>query len=203
MSKKTKILIATGNRGKAKEMLEVLTTIPCEFITLADLNLKNDAVEDGITHEENALKKAWHFYKKTGLPTIGEDSGIEVEVLKNELGIHTRRWGAGENASDEEWLDYFLKRLENEKNRNAKFTCTAAFVFENTQELFTGETKGYLEKEPKCNLPHGIPISAIFVPEGEKDVYANLSINGKNKVSHRGKAMHQLKDYIEEFIKQF
>lgn len=201
MSKKTKILIATGNKGKAKEMLEVLSSLPCEFVTLADLNFENDAEEDGVTHEENALKKAYHFYKKTGLPTIGEDSGISVEALKNELGIHTRRWGAGENASDEEWLDYFLKRLESEQNRNAKFTCVAGFVYKDTEELFKGETKGYLEKEPKCELPHGIPISALFVPDGEEKVYANLSVNEKNKISHRGKAMHQLKDYINEFLK--
>ena len=195
-----KILIATGNRGKAKEMLEVLSDLPCEFLTLADLDLENDAIEDGITHEENALIKAHHFYDKIGLPTIGEDSGISVDALSGELGIHTRRWGAGENASDEEWLEYFLKRLEKEEDRRASFFCASAFVFNNTEVVFVGETKGRLTKKPMCALPHGIPISALFVPDGESKVYAMLSNEEKNKISHRGKAMHQLKAYLQRFL---
>ena len=212
-----KILIATGNQGKAREMLEVLSDLPFEFITLKDLGMENDADECGKTHEENALIKAYHFHKKTGLPTIGEDSGIWVQALEGELGIHTRRWGAGEKASDEEWLDYFLKRLSKEENRKAKFFCASAFVFsgeekvftgasdggggfakdsEKIEKVFTGETEGELTQKPMCPLPKGIPISALFVPAGAKKVYAMLSEKEKNQISHRGKAMHELKSFL-------
>ena len=193
-----KILIATGNQGKAGEMLEVLSDLLIEFVTLKDLGLKNDAVEDGVTHEENALKKAVHFYKKTGLPTLGEDSGIHVDALEGELGIHTRRWGAGEEASDQEWLDYFLDRMMQESNKKASFYCATALIFDDLQEVFTGKTSGYLKSEPQCDIPYGIPVSALFVPDGSDKVYAQLSKQEKNQVSHRGKAMHLLKDYLNK-----
>lgn len=196
------ILIATGNIGKAGEILEVLHDLPCKFLTLADMGLANDVEEDGLTHEENALKKAHYFHQKTGLPTIGEDSGISVDALVGELGIHTRRWGAGESASDEEWLNYFLKRLSEEQNRRARFFCAAAFVAPGREALFTGETAGVLAIAPQCPPPKGIPISALFVPAGEAKVYALLSPHEKNRISHRGKAMHQLRTYLQAFLSE-
>lgn len=199
-----KILLATGNIGKANEMLEVLQSLPCEFLTLADLNLENDAQEIGETHEENALIKARYFFQKTKLPTIGEDSGITVDALRGELGIHTRRWGAGEQANDQEWLDYFLDIMSNENNRKATFYCASAFVFQNDEmhleKIFTGETKGKLTTEPQCPLPAGIPISALFIPENHTRVYAALNNNEKNAISHRGKTMKQLKEYLADFL---
>ena len=108
-----KFLIATGNQGKFGEIFDVLQQLPCEVVSLADLEGEVVQVEeDGQTHEENARLKARYFWEQTGWMTLGEDSGLEVDALKGELGLHTRRWGAGHDASDEEWLDYFLKRMD-------------------------------------------------------------------------------------------
>ncbi|MBI5414115.1 non-canonical purine NTP pyrophosphatase [Candidatus Peregrinibacteria bacterium] len=212
---KKKLLIATGNKGKYKEIMEVLHDLEgFEFVSLADLHLINDAEEDGKTYEENSLKKAKHFFKKIGLITLSEDSGIEIEALKDELGVKTRRWGAGENASDKEWLVYFLERMRHEKNKRAKFICvsTIMWAYEGhdlisgvarpraTHKMiqFRGETWGTLLDSPQCEIPHGIPISSVFLPDGEKEVYAVLSPHEKNKISHRGKAMHEVKKFLEE-----
>ncbi|MCT4592092.1 MAG: hypothetical protein N4A36_01770 [Candidatus Gracilibacteria bacterium] len=195
-----KILLATGNQGKAKEMMEVLRDLDCEFVTLKDLGLPNDVMEDGETYRENAFKKAYHFYKKTGLPTIGEDSGIQVDALEGELGIHTRRWGAGEEASDIEWLDYFLDRMKDENNRRSRFFCTACFVFDNIEKYFEDSTEGNLSKEPLCEIPQGIPMSAVFVADGETKAYAQMTREEKNAISHRGKTMSKLSDFLKKFI---
>lgn len=196
-----KILIATGNEGKAGEMLEVLSDLPFEFVTLKELGIQNDVEETGLTHEENALLKARYFFEKSGgLPTIGEDSGISVNALSGELGIYTRRWGVGEKASDEEWLAYFLERMQEEQDRSASFFCAAAFIDNNEEKIFTGQTVGVLTKTPQCVIPKGIPVSALFVPEGADKVYACLSKHEKNAISHRGKAMHQLKNFLENYF---
>ncbi len=195
-----KILIATGNIGKYNEIMEVLGDIPLSFVTLEDLQLKNDVEETGITHEENAFIKAEYFHEKTGLPTIAEDSGLEVAALKGELGVTTRRWGAGEHATDEEWLEHFLKRMKKESDRAATFSCVAAFIDKNTRESFHGESRGILTKKPMCPIPKGIPISALFIPEGKTQVFAAMSKEEKNSVSHRGTAMQQLRKYLKALI---
>ena len=190
------ILIATSNQGKLKEMLEVIQDLPFKFLTLNDLNLKNEVEENGKNYQENAFLKANYFFKKTNLPTIAEDSGLSVEALKDELGIHTRRWGKGEKSTDKEWLDYFLERMAKEDNRQATFFCSAVFVSKQNKASFTGQTTGTLTKKAQCALPPGIPISAIFIPNGLKKVYARLNKKEKNKVSHRGKALKKLKNFL-------
>lgn len=195
---KPRILIATGNAGKQKEMLEVLGDLPAEFVSLADLGLKNTVDESGGTYLENAYLKADHFFRMTGLPTIAEDSGLEVNALRGELGIKTRRWGAGENATDAEWLAFFLNRLQTVTDRGAAFHCTAVVVAPGLRESFVGTTSGQLATEPRSEIPHGIPVSAVFVPDGHALVYAAMSPAEKNAVSHRGKAMHQLKAFLRQ-----
>jgi XTP/dITP diphosphohydrolase len=193
-----KILIATGNAGKFKEMMEVLSALPHEFVSLKDLGLENDVEETGSTYEENAFLKADYFFRHTGLPTIAEDSGLEVSALKGELGVKTRRWGAGEEASDQEWLEYFLERMQSEKDRSAKFLCCAVFVDSHAREIFQGESRGVLSEKPLCPIPHGIPVSALFIPEGKDTVFACMSQHEKNSVSHRGTAMKKLKEFLEK-----
>lgn len=192
-----KILIATGNQGKYKEMMEVLGELPIEFVTLKDLGMENDAEEDGETYADNSWKKAEHFYKKTGITVISEDSGLEVSALKNELGVKTRRWGAGENASDEEWIDFFLKRMKSEEDRTAKFCCVTTFYDGEDKEQFFGESHGELAKKPLCEIPKGIPVSALFIPQGKTTAFAAMSNDEKNAISHRGQAIHALKKFLE------
>jgi len=200
--KQKQILIATSNNGKFVEMMEVLWRLPYEILSLDNLGIHSFYEENGETFEENALGKARHYAKLTNLPTIAEDSGIVVDALKDELGIKTRRWGAGEGASDEEWIAHFLKVMREipEMDRGAKFVCGAAIVDESGREtLFRGETYGSITKKLEAKLYPGLPLSACFKPEGSDKVYSALSKAEKNKISHRGKAMWQVYDYVTRF----
>lgn len=209
-----KILIATKNRGKAteiKEMLKSLEEAGVEFVSLAEVggvDVVGDFVEDGANFEENALGKARFFFEKTGLPTVADDSGIFVEALADELGLKTRRWGAGEKADDEEWLEYFMQRMKNEKNRKAKFVCAAAIVLpaadsgtdgcaEAVEKIFLGETCGVISESIEVPVKVGIPLSSVFKPGGHDKVFAAISIEEKNRLSHRGKAFSQLLTYAQ------
>lgn len=193
-----KILIATHNQGKFKEILEVLDDLPFEFISLNDLKITEDIEENGETYADNAKLKAEFFYKLTKTPTIADDSGIEVTALNNELGVKTRRWGAGEKADDKEWLEFFLERMQNESDRSARFVCHIAVTgFGKETVTFQGESKGNLLHRPASHIEEGIPLSSIFLPLGSKKVFSALTKQKKNSISHRGKAASKLKKYLK------
>lgn len=192
----TKIIIATTNKGKFNEIMEMLS--PASNVQFEPLPSGIEApVESGSSYHDNALIKAKHYHLQTGLPVIAEDSGIEVEALKNQLGVQTRRFGAGETASDEEWLNHFLDVMKNEKNRSASFICVTCIMVDTENFVFfDGKCDGALTSAPEAPIENGIPLSSCFKPEGSSVVYSKLSKNEKNAVSHRGKAMLQLKNYL-------
>lgn len=198
-----KFLIATRNPGKFSEIHAMFLPLEAhgvEFTSLSDLGITEDCLEDGETFEENSLKKA-HFYAKlSGLPTLADDSGLVVEALKGELGVKTRRWGAGEHASDQEWLDYFMKRMESEGNRLAEFVCVASYVNGEEARCFYGETRGVITETIEAPIKEGIPLSSVFRPEGMDRVYSQLSFEEKAKLSHRGKAFSQLLAFLETLL---
>jgi XTP/dITP diphosphohydrolase len=195
------LFIGTSNKGKLHEILEVLNVLPYTFVTPTDLGISTDAPEDFDTYVENALQKARFYMEKSGgLLTLAEDSGIVVDALEGELGVKTRRWGAGEKASDQEWIEFFLKRMESveESLRTATFLCTAVVLgSDGNPHVFVGETRGKITHELRAPIKSGIPISSCFIPDGFDQVYAALSVEQKNKVSHRGKAMHMVLDYLQ------
>jgi len=193
------LLIATRNKGKFKELMEVLHELPFTFVSLDDVDIEGDVEETGTTYEENAILKAEFFGKQVSLPTIADDSGIVIEALKDELGVQTRRWGAGEKASDEEWLDFFLKRMETENNRQAEFISVVAFYDpKNGKTLtFRGECKGKILREPQVALEPGIPLSAVFLAEGKTEVVSAMSKDEKNAISHRGQAIKKCAIYLK------
>lgn len=192
------IVIATQNPGKAKELLEVIGDLPFSFITLKDLAITSEPEETEATYEENALLKAKYYSALTGLPVIGEDSGILVDALAGELGVQTRRWGKGATASDSEWIEHFLETMTNYPDlRTARFISVAVFYQPDSEpQFFRGETVGQITTSLECPLIPGIPISSCFRPEGSDKVYAAMSTQEKNQISHRGKAAKALADYL-------
>ena len=195
-----KLLIATRNPGKFEEIRAMLGGLGFkgfEFCSLADLGLDVECEETGTSFEENALIKARFYSKLSGMPTVSDDSGLVVDVLKGELGVKTRRWGAGEKASDEEWLDFFMKRMQGEENREAEFLCAAAYVNGDAEHVSFGETRGRITEEIEAPVKLGIPLSSVFCPQGYAKVYAALTPHEKNELSHRGKAFAALKLYLE------
>jgi len=198
-----KLLIATGNQGKFDGIKSYLKDLPFQLLSLQDVNISiPDEVEDGVTYEENAMKKASYCAQKTGLLTLADDSGLIVNALQGELGVFTRRWGAGPNVTDEEWLDFFMKRMENEKNRRGKFVSCICVVngFGESVVASRGENEGIILEKIAAPIKLGVPLSSVFLSDGAIKVNSALSIEEKNKVSHRGKALKVIREYFENNI---
>lgn len=195
------LLIATTNPGKVIEIKEALSGLSLEIKTPSDFDILSPPHEHGSTFEENALEKARFYYGRTRIPTLADDSGIIVEALKEELGIHTRRWGAGSDATDEEWIGYFLERMRGESNKKAEFVCTLAFIdAEGTEHLFEGTCNGVITDTLEADYLPGLPISACFRPNGFDCVYSAMNVNQKNSTSHRGRALQKFRTYLEKLF---
>ena len=199
------LLIATKNIGKFREMMEVFAdlTNQINFVFLGDLEVEDeDFVEDGLTFAANARKKAEYYGKKLNLSAIGEDSGILVDAFPGELGVKTRRWGAGEHATDQEWITYFMNKMTDvaKENRGAKFVCSTYFYNNGNDFAVEAETKGQITNALEAEIQPGIPLSACFVAEGKQLVYSALSEAEKNSLSHRGKAMKKVKEFLKKVV---
>lgn len=189
------ILIATRNPGKFEEIRQRLAPLQARFLSPADLGIEEDFDESsGQSYEENALGKA-RFYGRRAAEAVvvADDSGLVVNALAGELGVKTRRWGAGAEASDEEWLDFFMKRMESESDRSACFVCAAAVKLPDGREfVFTKSTEGTITQELMAPIKPGIPLSSVFLAEGYDKVYAAMSEEEKNQLSHRGRAFAEV-----------
>jgi XTP/dITP diphosphohydrolase len=195
------ILIGTNNKGKLIEIGESLKNLPITVRSPGDLGITDVPEEHGDTFEANALQKA-HFYRQRSLfPTLADDSGILVEALQNELGIHTRRWGAGKDVTDHEWIAYFLDRMSHEANKRARFVCVLAYIDDtDTEHFFEGSCDGIITNALESDFLPGLPISACFKPDGYDRVYSALDINEKNRISHRGKATAMLHAHLQKML---
>lgn len=191
-----KILLATGNQGKAQEMLEFFGG-SINFLLLSDFPEIGEPVEDGATFQENALKKARHYGDKFQVPTLGEDSGIIVSAFPEKFGLRTRR--EIECDTDEEWLEKFLKMMQEVENRQATFYSAIGFYdpISGVEKVALGNTAGIILEDLAAPMEQGIPASAIFIPEGSDQVYSAMDKTEKNRVSHRGKAAREMKEFLE------
>ncbi len=192
-------LLATSNKGKIIEIREVLQDLNLTLLSPEDLpHPPAPPHEEMDTFEGNAIQKARYYFEKTGIPSIADDSGILVEALKQELGIHTRRWGAGPEATDEEWITYFLDRMKKESNKRARFICVLALIDEKGEiHTFEGHCDGMITNGLEADYLPGLPISACFKPDGYDKVFSALTVEEKNRVSHRGKAVRVLREFLE------
>ena len=195
------LLIATSNAGKIIEIKESLKGLPITIKSPIDFGITESPHEHGDTFEANAIEKARFYYEKAKIPTLADDSGIIIEALEKELGVHTRRWGAGPQATDKEWIEFFLERMHHEKNKRAHFVCCLALIDENGQEtIFHGTCDGVITHELEAGYLPGLPISACFRPDGYDRVYSAMSIEQKNAVSHRGRAVGALKTHLATML---
>ena len=198
-----KLLLATTNPSKAREITTALSDLALEIINLNDLTQRSaEPREDGESFEANARIKAEFWNKETGLSSLADDSGILVDALPGELGVHTVRFGAGSAASDTEWLEYFLNKMKDvpQKKRTAKFVCVIALADTNKPtEFFHGEVQGKITEKAEASLLPRIPLSSVFIPEGADKVFAAMSEIEKEQWSHRGRALQQLKEFLQKF----
>ena len=181
-----KILLATKNPGKIREMNWLFRDTNIEFIGLEILKEVPDVVEDGKTYHENALKKAMTFFKLASIPTLAEDLGLEVEYLKGAPGILSARF-AGEGATPQENNQKLLNLLTGvpEEKRNARFIAVLCLVIDGNPYFFEGEIQGRILDRPRGES--GFGYDPIFVPDGYDRSFAELGADIKNQISHRAR----------------
>ena len=183
-----KLLVATRNVGKLKELSALLSGAPFELVSLSDVGIDEDVEETGSTMEENATLKATTYARLSGMPTLADDSGLEVEALGGEPGVFSARY-AGEGASDAQRIDFLHKKLQGipEDSWNARFRCVIAIVWPSEPvELYTGECYGMIIKHPRGSNGFGYD-PAFLIPALGKTM-AELTSDEKNRLSHRSVA---------------
>jgi XTP/dITP diphosphohydrolase len=196
MSKVPKLLLATNNKGKLREYQSLLQGIPFEIVTLADQGITADVAEIGKSFEENAALKATSLAAISWLLSLADDSGLEVDALGGEPGSLSHRY-AGENASDADRVDFLLSKLKDvpEKKRTAQFRCVIAIAEPHGRvELCSGVCRGVIINEPRGTNGFGYdPI--FYLPELNKTM-AELTLEEKNRVSHRARAAEKARELL-------
>jgi XTP/dITP diphosphohydrolase len=196
MDTRPKLLLATNNKGKVREYKSLLQGIPYEIVTPAEVGITTDVEETGTSFEENARLKAVTMAGQSGLPALADDSGLEVDALGGGPGVHSHRF-AGEGASDADRVDLLLSKLKGmpEKECTAQFRCAIAVAKpDGTAEIFTGICRGVIINEPRGN--NGFGYDPVFlVPEFGKTM-AELTLEEKNRISHRARAAAKAKAYL-------
>jgi XTP/dITP diphosphohydrolase len=195
----TILILATTNRNKVKEFQEMLKGFPIQIRSLTDFGSLPEAIEDGETFDENAYKKALHTAKILGFPAIADDSGLVVEALNGTPGVYSARY-AGERATDKENVDKLLHDMQGEKNRKAAFQCVLSIAVPSGPALtYEGSCEGILLEKPRGTS--GFGYDPIFYHEGLGKTFAEASMEEKNTVSHRGKALAELKAEFPQVLK--
>ena len=189
-----KIVFASNNKNKINEISQQLPKT-IEVVSLADIGCTEDIPETGQTIESNASIKANYVTEKYGLPCFADDTGLEIEALDGEPGVFSARY-AGEDKNDDKNMALVLAKLDQESNRKARFKTVIALNINNEKHLFTGIVKGNITQE-KIGT-NGFGYDPIFVPEGFAETFAQMTIEQKNEISHRGKAVKQLVKYLSQ-----
>lgn len=188
-----KLVFATNNKNK---ILEVQSMLPStiEIVSLESIGCHEEIPETADTIEENAIMKANYISQNYGYDCFADDTGLEVEALNGAPGVYSARY-AGEQRSAEDNMNKLLENLEDKTNRNAQFKTVIALNVKGKQHLFTGIAKGTITKEKSGK--QGFGYDPIFQPEGFQETFAQLSIEQKGKISHRGKATQQLITFLK------
>ena len=191
---KKKIIFATKNEGKRREVSRIFESSQIELLSLNDLGDIPEIEETGNTFEENAAIKAHKVFEKFRMPVVADDSGLAAEQLNGNPGVFSARY-AGKNATDGENNNKLLNQLKNfPEPHPAKFVCVA--VYYDGRKFFKahGEVIGRIIKEPRG--ANGFGYDPLFVPEGFDKTMGELPLNRKNEISHRSKAFKALKKFL-------
>lgn len=192
-----KLILASKNKGKVREILEYLKGTDFEIS-----GLENDfpgIEETGSTFEENAALKAEQVFNQFKILTLADDSGLEVDYLVGEPGVYSARF-AGENATDMGNCMKLLKEMDgvDPEERIARFKCVMVLYDGTDKHVFEGICEGQIINEMRGN--DGFGYDPLFVPDGFTQTYAELDLGIKNTISHRGKALKLVKDYLQGIL---
>ena len=198
MKKITHLLIGTNNKGKLREIRELLPKYIKTYST-SEFNLKSP-IENGKTFEENSIIKSKYFSKKTKLLCLADDSGLEIDILNRKPGIHSARWG-GRNSNFKKAIKKVYKELD-KKDKNwrnkkikARFICALSISFFDKKIVCVkSKVEGIISSEPKGI--NGFGYDPIFIPIGKKKTFAEISPDKKYKIDHRFKAFKKIKKFL-------
>jgi len=194
------LLVATNNAGKVREYQTLLAGLPVHLVTPASAGIQMDVDENGASFEENALIKARAYGEASGLPTLADDSGLEVDALGGAPGIRSARY-AGESATDADRYHRLLGALRDvpPDERTARFQCVIAIVLPDGRSFtFSGKCEGVIGETPRGS--HGFGYDPVFYMPALGRTMAELSPIVKDRVSHRGRAVMRMRPFLRKLI---
>ena len=189
-----KIVFATHNKNKLEEIQRLVPDY-IELVSLEELNLKEDIPETANTIAGNAIQKVEYLKLRTDLPVFADDTGLIINALNGEPGVYSARY-AGDQKNSEDNMDLVLKNLKPHTDRSARFVTAIALNIDGCQNLFEGVCEGTIIEDRSGD--QGFGYDPIFKPLGYSKTFAQMSIEEKSKISHRGKAFTKLVSYLSE-----
>ena len=188
-----KLVLASRNPNKIEEMAELLKPLGIEVLSALDFPELEEVEEDKPTLEGNALKKAEYVHSVTGLPSLSDDTGLEVDALDGAPGVYSARY-SGEDATYQSNVEKLLAELNNKEQRTARFRTVVAFVTAEETHTFEGIVDGEILKKQKGN--GGFGYDPVFQPDGFDQTFAELPSSVKNEISHRGRAIQKFVTFL-------
>jgi XTP/dITP diphosphohydrolase len=200
-----KLLVATTNPGKLKEISLFLSDLPFEIVSLSDVGIKDFAQETGNNYQENSQLKALFYSEKAGLPTIADDAGIEIDALEGAPGLKSSRW-LGKNSTEEDIIKYMLKLAKDlpENKRKAVFKTVISLALPNGKVWSaSGEVEGIIARKPYLKTLRGYPYrSFLYLPQIKKYYHEDQLTAGEQKeYNHRYKAVEKLKPVLKRELR--
>ena len=193
------LVLATTNQNKVREFKQIVSEFPVTVKSLSDFGPLPGVIEDGSTFDENAYKKARHYAKVLGIPAIADDSGLVVEALSGAPGVRSARY-AGEGASDQDNCRKLLAEMEGKGNRKASFVCVLSIAVPSGPALtYEASCEGTILDAPRGSNGFGYDPLFFYEPYGK--TFAEISMEEKNRVSHRGKVLSELSGEFDKVLK--
>jgi len=187
------LVFASNNNNKIKEIQQLVPT-DIQILSLKDIGCEADIPETADTIEGNAILKANYVTEHYGYPCFADDSGLEIDALNGAPGVYSARY-AGSQRNDNDNMNKVLEKLQNETNRKANFKTVIALNMNGEQHLFTGIINGEIIHEKRGT--NGFGYDPVFVADGYQKTFAELTMEEKSTISHRGKAVKQLVSFLQ------
>jgi XTP/dITP diphosphohydrolase len=188
------LVFASQNDYKTEEIRNILGNNPT-ILSMCDMNIPDDIPENELTLEGNALVKARHIRKITGMNVFADDTGLEIDALYGMPGVHSARF-AGEEKNSSANIDKVLTLLGDRDDRKARFRTVIALIYEDKEYLFEGIVNGSITSERRGE--NGFGYDPVFLPEGNERTFAEMDLHEKNRISHRVRAIRKLKEFLDQ-----
>ena len=188
-----KIVFATNNKHKLEEIKDILGK-DFEIVSLAEIGCHEDIPETGLTLEENARQKSTYIVEHYSHDCFADDTGLEVDALNGEPGVHSARYAEGTDHDSEANMRKLLSKMANVKDRTARFRTVISLIINGVEHQFEGRVEGRIATEKHGT--EGFGYDPIFIPEGYDKSFAELGEEVKNQISHRARAVKKLAEYL-------